>query len=229
MCMYGVLSRFHILHNAWALAIKYWRRLCIVTKNVLLNECFEICTEENHNWLQSIKYILSVIGFRDDWVNPIHICDNFHKIFKQRSIYTRMKSNGLSKRFTALSTLFNRYEMSAYLTAVKNPDIRNTYTRLRIHMNILSTSRNCKNIKDMYPLCDTEPETVSHFILKCPQFSYWRGKFYDNVSSHSPDLKDKNEMTQLKYILDLQCPPDTVRYCCQYIRDIYCFRGKCDK
>ena len=123
---------------------------------------------------------------------------------------------------------YNRYEMSTYITAVKNPDIRTIYTRLRIDMNVLSRSRSCKYIKDMCPLCDTKPETVSRFILECPRLSYLRGKFYDNVSSHSPALKDKNEMTQLKYILDLQCPPDTVRYCCQYIRDIYCFRGKCE-
>ena len=107
----------------------------------------------------------------------------------------------LRKRFTVLSTLFNRWEMSTYITAVKNPDIRNIYTRLRFDMNVLSTSRSCKNIKDMCPLCNTEPETVSHFILKCHQFSYLRGKFYDNVSSHSPDLKDKNDMTQLNLLL----------------------------
>ena len=80
-------------------------------------------------------------------------------------------------------------------------------------------------ITEICVLCDTEPQAVSHFILKCPQLSYLRDKFYDNVFFHSPDLKDQNEMTQLKHILDLQCPPDTIRYCCQYIRDIYCFRG----
>ena len=74
-----------------------------------------------------------------------------------------------------------------------------------------------KNINDICPLRDTEPETVSHFILKCPQFSFLRDKLYDNVSSHSPVLKNNNEMTQLKYFLDLQCPPDTVKYCYQCI------------
>ena len=127
MCMYGELSRFPILHNTWALAIKYWRSLCIGTRNVLLNECFEICKEQNHNWLQSIKYILSVNVFRDAWINPIHTCENFHRIFKQRlddQFLQERKSNVLSsKRCTVLSTLFNRYDMSTYLTVVKNPDI----------------------------------------------------------------------------------------------------------
>ena len=131
-----------------SLAMKYWCRLCIGARNVLLNEYFEICKEEHLNWLQCIKYILNVNGFRDFWINPIHTCDNFHTISKHRLNHQFMqewKSNVMSsKRFTLLSTLFNRYEMGIYLTVIKNPDIRNIHTRLRIDMNGLPTSRNCK-------------------------------------------------------------------------------------
>ena len=128
------------------------------------------------------------------------------KYLKQRlndQFIQKWKSNVLpSIRFTVLSTLFNRYEMSTYITAVKNPDIRNIY---------IYTAAN------WYECVICVPHLQKYDI------------FCDNVSSHSPDLKDKNEMTKLKYILDLQCLPDTVRYCCQYIWDNYCFRGKCDK
>ena len=96
-------------------------------------------------------------------------------------------------------------------------------------MNALSTSSSCKNINALCLFCDTEPETVQYFILKCHRLSFSREKFNDNVSFHTPHLRDKNEMTQLKYILDLQCPPDAVRYLCQYVGDIYCFREKCDQ
>ena len=207
--MYGELSRFPVLHNAWALAIKYWRRLCIGTRNVLLNECFEMCTQENHDWLQSIFYVWMTLEM------PGLFLYILVRIFKQRlndKFIQEWKSNVLSSKiFTLLSTLFKRYEMSTYITAVKNPDIRNIYTGLRIDMNVLSTSRSCKNMEDMCPLRGTEPETVSHFIFKCPQVSYLRGKFCDNVSSHSPDSKDKNEITQLKYPLDF---------------DVYRFKGR---
>ena len=40
--------------------------------------------------------------------------------------------------------------------------------------------------------CDTGPETVAHFILKWPKFSFLQAKFYDNVPSHSPDLTLKH-------------------------------------
>ena len=129
------------------------------------------------------------------------------------SIYTRMDKQLLSSKIiTVLSTLFNRYGMSTYLTVVKNPDIIYIYIRLRIDINVssTSTSRSCKNIKDMCPFCGTEPERVLNFILRCHQFSFLRDKFYDNVSSHSSDLKDKNEMTQLKYILGPQMLEDIV-------------------
>ena len=160
MCIYGVLNRFPILHNGWALAMTSWRRLCIGTRNILLNEFLKYA-EENHNWLQGIKYILSVNGFRDVRLYPIHICENFHKVYKQRlddQFVQEWKSNVLSsKQFTILSTLFNRYEMNTYLSVVNSPDNR-IYTRLRIDMNVSSMSRSCKNIKDLCLLCDTEPE-----------------------------------------------------------------------
>ena len=49
--LYGELARFPLLHNAWALGVKYCLCLCNGTKNVLLNQCFELNVEENHNWL----------------------------------------------------------------------------------------------------------------------------------------------------------------------------------
>ena len=39
-CAYFLGYTVH--HNTWALAIKYWRRLCIGTRNVFLDECFKI-------------------------------------------------------------------------------------------------------------------------------------------------------------------------------------------
>ena len=100
---------------------------------------------------------------------PIHTCENFHNIIKQKlndQFIQEWKSNVLSwNRCTVLSTLFNRYEMSTYLTVVKDLDVRNIYTRLRINIYALSTSYSCNDIKDMCPLCDTEHETVSYFIL----------------------------------------------------------------
>ena len=48
---YWELAHFPLLHNAWALGVKDWLRLCNVTENVLLNQCFLLNVEENHNWL----------------------------------------------------------------------------------------------------------------------------------------------------------------------------------
>ena len=53
----GELALFSLLRNALALGVKYWLSLCNGTNDVLLNQCFQLNVEENHNWLQSIQYI----------------------------------------------------------------------------------------------------------------------------------------------------------------------------
>ena len=138
-------------------------------------------------------------------------------------MYTRMKN-----LCVVFSTFFNKYEMSTHLTSGKNPDIRKIY----IHgWKLIWMFHLRHGVANISKICVLLWHWTRHAIGFYPQMLAFllRDKFYANISSHSPDLKDKNEMIQLKYILDLQCPPGTVSFCCQYIWDILCFRGKCDK
>ena len=41
-----------------------------------------------------------------------------------------------------------------------------------------------------------------------------------------PLLNPENESRKLSYILDLRCPPETIRYCCKYIESIYISRER---
>ena len=61
---------------------------------------------ENHQWLQSIHYLLDMHGFSDIWNNPSVPDDTFHKAFKLRaddqfnqSMIGKLQS---SSRFTTL-------------------------------------------------------------------------------------------------------------------------------
>ena len=132
MCMYSELNRYPIIHNAWALAIKYWRRLCYGTQNVLLNASFKTCVDENQSWLQNVKHTLSVNGFTDAWLNPFGTNLHFHKTFKQRlndQFMQECVSNVVSSsRFKTLKQLVVANEMSTYLSKINNPDIRKIYT-----------------------------------------------------------------------------------------------------
>ena len=46
--LYVELACFPLLHNAWAVGVKYWLSLCNGTENVLLNQCFHLNVELNH-------------------------------------------------------------------------------------------------------------------------------------------------------------------------------------
>ena len=130
-----------------------------------------------------------------------------------------------SSRFTTLKEISYNRGYDSYIHIIRSHRIRNIFLRrLRIFMNILSTSRISKNILSTCPLCSREPETVKHFILKCCRFADEREKFIDSITSYTPSFKLKDDVYKLKYILGLHCPPEAISYCYKYISTIYSLR-----
>ena len=76
MCQVSVIPQ--------CLGIKYWLRLYNGTNNTLLNNCYRLNVEENHQCVQNIQYILTSNGFGDIWSNPLIVCGEFHKVLKIR-------------------------------------------------------------------------------------------------------------------------------------------------
>ena len=230
-CMYGELARFPLSHNAWGLGIKYWLRLYNGTNNTLLNNCYRLNVEENHQWVQNIQYILTSNGFGDIWSNPQIVCGEFHKVLKIRLndqfIQEWQGAISTSSRFVTRRALSIDYKLPVYINQISNPDIRLIYTRLRADLNILSTSRASKKQYETCPLCQSQPETVTHFILRCPFFQTERCHFFDYVNNFSPHLSMKSDLQKLAYILDLRCPPESIRVCCKYIYKVYTRRERC--
>ena len=208
--LYGELARFPLLHNAWALDVKYWSRLCNGTENVLLNQCFELNVEENHNWLQSIQNLLCSNGFGNIWSNPPDV-GQFHKLFKTRLndqfIQDWQSAISSFSRFTTRRELSVAFQLPECINAIRNPDIRLIYTRLRTYLNVLLTCRASKKQSRLRPMCNTESETVSNFVLHGPYFSAEKNIFYDCIKPFSPYLSPNKESRKLSYILDLRCPP----------------------
>ena len=131
-----------------------------------------------------------------------------------------------SSRFTTRRELSVACQLPEYINAIRNPDIRLIYTILRTDLNVLSTCRASKKQSRMCPMCNTESETVSHFVLHCPYFSAERNIFYDCIKPYSPYLSLNSESRKLSYILDVRCPPETIRFCCKYIESIYIRRER---
>ena len=60
-----------------------------------------------------------------------------------------------SSRFRVLSSLKDGVELSSYITQIRNPDIRQIFTRLRIDLNFLVTCKTKMTLiqKDTCPFC----------------------------------------------------------------------------
>ena len=209
--------------------MKYRLLLCNGTKNLLLNQCFQINVEENHTWLQSIQYLLCSNGLGNIWSNLPDL-GQFHKVFKTRLndqfIQDWQSAISSSSRLSTRRELSVGFQLPYYINAIRNPDIRLIYTRLRTDLNVLSTCRANKKQSKMCSMCNTESETVSHFVLHCLYFTVERNNFYGCIYPYSPYFSLNNESRKLSYILDLRCPPETIRYCCKFIESIHIRRER---
>ena len=169
MAVQGELARFPLQHKAWGLAIKHWLRFCHGTSNVLSNAAFKSACDIEHPWLQSIKYLLTHNGFGDVFLDPMPIAPNFGKIFVQRlndQFQETWKSNmHASSRFVYLNQCKNVYERSAYLSVMKTHEIRNIFTRLRVDINILASSRYRQPSAPVCPLCQTGVEDILYWFV----------------------------------------------------------------
>ena len=227
----GELGRMPIVSIARGLAIKYWLRLNSGTENRLLNESYKICVQNNHDWIQSIQSMLCENGFGDVWTNPALVDkESFHKYFRRR-LNDQHVQNWSSKiqnsnRFTTLQKLENNYEMKQYVTKVKDPNVREIFTRLRIDMNLLNTSKsNREQQNDICSFCNVESETVGHFLLRCSKYQNIRTQTFNTLTSHEPDFEHLNENDKLSYILDLRCSDINIGVCCNFVSKIYTQRG----
>ena len=228
------LGRYPVSNTAKASCIKYWLRINAGTKNRLLNEAYSVCVENRHDYFQGIQYLLQENGFGSVWCDPYTVHkDTFHKYFKQRLNDQHVQNwNSIitnSTRFKTLQAVHSEYKVENYIKVIRNPEIREIYTRLRIDMNILSTSKSQGNKQlEKCPLCNVEPESVGHFIFKCKQYDHVRDDFINSIATHHPPLYFSNlgDNEKLNYILNVDCPKEVIGNCCKFIYKIYTARLK---
>ena len=73
MCIHKELKRCTVTHRAWAMAIKYWMWLNSGTGNFLSNEAYKMSQAENHQWLQSIHYLLNIHKFGHGYDSSLNV------------------------------------------------------------------------------------------------------------------------------------------------------------
>ena len=159
-----------------------------------------------------MQYLLDSNDFGNIWLNTPNVWQ-FHKVFKTRLndqfIKEWQSAISSSSRFFVRRELSLAFQLAEYINAIRNPDIRLIYTKLRTDLNVLSTCHASEKQSRMCPMCNTESETVSHFVLHCPYFSIERNNFHDCINPYSPYCWPNNESRKLSYILDLCCSPPT--------------------
>ena len=227
MAVQAELGRYPIINSAKSFAVKYWLRLKSGTENIVLNEVFKECTQHEHEWVQGIQSIMCENGFGNVWINPSSVNkDTFHKYFRKRLNDQHVQNWNTklteSNRFTTLKILHNDYKMENYVKLIKNPEIREVYTRLRIDMNILSTSKSQSTRQlDRCPFCNEEPESVGHFLLKCNKYNTIRSDFANSIAAHNQDFNSLTENEKVCYILNVDCPTEIIGKCCKFVHKIY--------
>ena len=96
--------------------------------------------------------------------------------------------------------------------------------RLRIDMNCLATCKTKKKStqgRAVCPMCNQGSETVDHFLLNCKHFHDIRLRFLTSVKPYTKCFVYFNSVQKLRYILDLNCPPDVIKICCSFVSELY--------
>ena len=222
------------------LAIKYWLRLENGPCNYLLNEAYKENKNGKFEWSQNIMALLYKNGYGYVWKNPSHVdtC-SFHKEFRERLdmqfVQNLTDKIETSTRFDLLRTILDKdseFKTQPYITLIKNPTVREIFTRLRTDINILES---CKSKIGNSPsggrctFCPTQDlETPYHTIFVCENFENIRQNAYMNIKSIDPVFDQINMRPDdlINYVLNLKCPEESVRRCCGLVGDIYEARVK---
>ena len=57
-------------------------------------------------------------------------------------------------------------------------------------------------------MCNSEPETVDHFLFKCVKYNDIRNNFINDISTHHPYnyFQNLTKDDKMRYILNVNCP-----------------------
>ena len=177
------------------------------------------------------------------WKNPHSVSDiSFHKNFQQRlddqfvqNLLDKIKNSTRFEVLQKIATDESKIECQKYINIIKNPSIRQSFTRLRIDLNILENSK--QNINNSQtggncPNCSLNvKETTCHLLFICNKFTDIRDNMYTAFRANDQNFDSRNINVEelLKYVLDLRCPENNISKCCELVKNIYDARVELSK
>ena len=213
----GEMGCYPVLLQCFVQMIKYWHRLETTSEdNTLVKQAFlgskSTFLEGHHNWLSSVKIILTHCGLSEVSINPskykpkklASICkkklhmkfQNYWKrALSQPSLYNHNcvdDNRNKLKTFKSFKFIFKREK---YIEVIKNREVRKALAKLRCSnhrlkieegrfMSIPQENRICPN-----PSGNGDVEDEIHFLLSCGIYTEIRKKFLNFVIDKSQNVK----------------------------------------
>ena len=207
----GELGRYPLTFMGLLQVIEYWIRLSNGTKNDLLNSAFKMASIENNSWIQAIYFMLSSNGYRESWLYPHGVDGNFHLAFRQRlrdQFIQHWKATiHASDRFRFLCQVKEEFRRTLYIDNTKSPEIRWTYTRLRMNNNLYSSYMRSKVVGTCTcPVIYRGEDTIKYLLFSCQHFDKQRMEIDDKMCKALPNWPSFDISTKFKLLLDLLCP-----------------------
>ena len=231
------LGRHPIFINAMGHSIKFWHRLETGTPNLFVNKAYACAKINNHKWIQSIQALLSRSGQYELYTNPTTfskskvVANMVKKRLQDQNIQLVNAKLTNSSRFTQLIEIKNNFERSEYLMIIKDPEKRNTFTRLRGDLHILNTCKAQAASSTECPNCTKQEETIPRFHLHCMAYQDERKTYLDSMENIIPSFQYLNDKVKVNLILNLDhkmCIVNNQREfiskTCNYVSIIYCKR-----
>lgn len=237
---YGELGRFPIEINVISQCVLYWLRMEIGSKNLLLQEAYEECKNENHEWMLSLRHILIKNGLGHIMSNG----KNLHKNYVKAKVNNRLKDQYIqvynsyvlsnkrgNSKVIGICTENTEYKQRQYLTLIYNSYIRSTITKLRIDNNkslecMKRNPRLPKIVEEKCTHCNVLDD-VSHMLLHCSKnnFSAVRNEYYNYFEKYYNNFREKCDDIKLKLILighnNFAYKNDLLEYICTFIGKLY--------
>lgn len=235
----GELGRVPLTHKITLSHVNYWYALQEAPLNLLLRNAYKECQTANHEFIESIRYILSINGMG----NFINGNMKLTKVGLKNLLGQRLKDQYLqdyesklrsSFKVLKLCKLGREYTNSQYLDRVKNLDIRNIFTRLRINQTQLKGHLRNQNDKNCV-LCGNI-EDARHLLFECKEetLTLIRQKFITNIGAFIKNFSYLCVDDQITQVLNLEftCPSSLYgqveNVTCNFVRDMYKSRfNKC--
>ena len=199
----GVLlefGQFPLLILAKKRAIKNWARMATNKHcNKIVYDSYQCSTDENLQWTENMKTMLSEIGLMQSFVTKDP--DTHSKAFQRlRDIYLqtaleKIKSEDSKLRTYALFKTTPGFEK--YIDEVSCIKVRTAFTKFRIcnHKLMIEKGRHLSINKSLCfcPFCPNRIEDEKHFLIKCQTYKYLRSGLYDETKTIFPSICNQTQ------------------------------------